>query len=91
VTTPIAEAYDPTATIRDLYRQAETDLLSAVAEAVEATIEQPATGPLNEARLRRRTRALVAALDVAVRAEADVILDAAPLEGRALAEIDTSD
>ncbi len=88
MTTPIAESYDPTGAIRDLYRQAETDLLSAVAEAVAATIDQPATGPLNEARLRRRTRAVVAALDVAVRAEVDVILDAAPLEGRALAQLD---
>jgi hypothetical protein len=88
VTTPIPGAYDPTGVIRDLYRQAEVDLLSALAEAVSGTITSPESQTLAEARLRRRTRAVVAALDTAVRAEVDVILDAAPLEGRAIAELD---
>lgn len=89
MTTPIPGAYDPTALLRDLYRQAELDLLTAVAQAVQATVEQPATQALEEARLRRTTRRIVAALDTAVRAEVDVILDAAPLEGEAIAQLNT--
>lgn len=88
MTTPIAGAYDPTGVIRDLYRQAELDLLAALAEAVSGTVEAPETQALAEARLRRRTRVIVAALDTAVRAEVDVILDAAPLEGSAIAQLD---
>lgn len=88
MTTPIPGAYDPTAQIRELYRQAEVDLLAALAEAVSGTVDDPATQAMSEARLRRRTRQVVAALDTAVRAEVGVILDAAPLEGRAVAEMD---
>jgi hypothetical protein len=87
-----AEAFDPTADLRELYRAAELDLLAAIADAVNATLAAPdpaAAQDLVVAQLRRRARGVVARLNDAVPPMVVEILAAAEDEGTQMGEAET--
>lgn len=88
MTTPIPGAYDPTAGLRDLYRDAETQLLRVLARAVADTIAHPEQRVLIDLRVQQQTRRIIDRLTPQVMAEVDAILDTAPLEGRQRADND---
>jgi hypothetical protein len=83
-------AFDPTAGLREVYQQADLDLVAALAAAVRDTLANPDAGPLAERRLQRVARTVRARLDEQVPPMVAEILSAADREGRALGVADTS-
>lgn len=91
MTAPTPDAFDPTAPLRDIYRQAEQRLLAALVAAVRDGLADDATDVsrfLAEQKLRQDTRSVVDALNRTVPGVVDQILQDAAQEGRNRAAAD---